>query len=187
VSGLVSAVKGLDLNGFIDGLMSIQQGFAGAPEMVQVVKSAYDGAVSLSESGQGFFSCLKEGLSFKRKCAWYSALRGADTLIRDGQLCEFKKLVCSAPCQRDAAFQWGVCQRLGEVAGNSMWDAETRQSAIEFLGEIYRNDKVWGDQANVKQWILNILMQLTTIPSSEMQCMWRKMAVVPDDDMRGCR
>ncbi|KAF9353181.1 hypothetical protein BGX34_011745, partial [Mortierella sp. NVP85] len=169
VSDLVSAVKGLDLNGFIDGLVSIQQGFAGVSEMVQVVKSAYDGAVSLAESGQGFFSCLKEGFTFKRKCAWYTALRGADTLIRDGQLCEFKKLVYSAPCQRDAAFQWGVCQRLGEVAANPMWDTEARQSAIEFLGEMYRNDTVWGDQPNVKQWILNILMQLTTIPSSEMQ------------------
>jgi len=171
VSGLVSAVKGLDLNGFIDGLISIQQGLAGASEMVRVVKSAYGGAVSLAESGQGFFECLKEGLSFKRKCAWYSALRGADTLIRDGRLVEFRRLVCLAPCRLDAAFQWGVCQRLGEVAANSMWDAETRRSAIEFLGEMYQNDAVWGDQANVKQWILNILMQLCSIPSAEMQCM----------------
>jgi len=173
VSVLVSAVKGLDLNGFVDGLKDIQQGLAGASEIAQIVKDAYDGAVSLAESGQGFFACLQEGFSFKRKCAWYSALRGADTLIRDGQLAEFRRLVCEAPCRRDAAFQWGLCQRLGEVAINSLWTAETRQSAIAFLGEIYQNDPVWGYQANVKQWILNILMQMSSGSGSVAQCKWR--------------
>jgi hypothetical protein len=37
VSGLVSAVKGLDLAGFIEGLGKIQKGLAGASEIVQVV------------------------------------------------------------------------------------------------------------------------------------------------------
>jgi hypothetical protein len=158
VSGLVSAAKGLDMYGFIEGLGKIQEGLAGASEIVQTVKTAYDGAMSLAKGGQGFFSCLEEGLSFDRKCAWYTALRGADEVIRDGQLAEFRKLVCEAPCRRDAAFQWGVCQRLGQIAADSMWDTGTRQSAIAFLGDMYRNDAVWGDQVNVKQWIMNILM-----------------------------
>ncbi|KAK3828974.1 MAG: hypothetical protein J3Q66DRAFT_435407 [Benniella sp.] len=169
VSGLVSAVKGLDMCGFIEGLGKIQEGFAGASEIVQTVKTAYDGAMSLAKGGQGFFSCLKEGLSFDRKCAWYTALRGADEVIRDGQLAEFRKLVCEAPCRRDAAFQWGVCQRLGQIAADSMWDTDTRQSAIAFLGDMYRDDAVWGDQVNVKQWIMNILMQLSALPGSEVQ------------------
>jgi len=142
VSGLVSAVKGLDLSGFINGLGKIQQGLAGAGEIVQVVKTAYEGAVSLGESGQGFLECLQEGFSFNRKCAWYMALRGADSLIRDGSFIEFKKLVCDAPCRRDVAFQWGVCQRLGEIAANSEWNGETRRSAIVFLGKIYQDDVV---------------------------------------------
>ncbi|KAK3828964.1 MAG: WD40-repeat-containing domain protein [Benniella sp.] len=169
VSGLVRAVKGLDMYGFIEGLGKIQEGLAGASEIVQTVKIAYDGLTSLAQDGRGFLSCLKEGLSFNRKCAWYTALRGADELIRDGQLADFRKLVCEAPCRRDAAFQWGVCQRLGQIAANSMWDTETRQSAIAFLGDMYRDDTVWGDQMNVKQWIVNILMQLSTLPGSEMQ------------------
>ncbi|KAF9345876.1 hypothetical protein BGX34_004388, partial [Mortierella sp. NVP85] len=94
---------------------------------------------------------------------WYSALRGADTLIRDGQLATFKELVCKVPCQADPVFQWGVCQRLGEIANNSAWDADTRRDAIKFLGEIYKNDEMWGQQASVKQWILNILMQLSSL------------------------
>jgi hypothetical protein len=170
VSGLVSAVKGLDLNGFIDGLGKIQEGVAGAGEVVRVAKTAYEGAVSFGKSGQGFLECLQEGLSFSRKCSWYTALRGADALIRDGSFIEFKKLACEVPCRRDPAFQWGLCQRLGDVAANSEWNGETRQSAIAFLGKIYQDDVMWGDHTNVKQWTLSILMQLTLVPGGEAEC-----------------
>ncbi|KAG0221814.1 hypothetical protein BGX31_009536, partial [Mortierella sp. GBA43] len=161
VSRLVSAVKGLDLNAFIDGLGEIQQGVAGAMEVVKFVKDTYDDVSSLVEGGKNFVDCLKEGLSFNRRCAWYPALRGADTLIQEGQFADLRKLVCEAPCRQDPAFQWGVCQRLGEVAANTTWDSDTRRGAIAFLGEIYRKDEVWGRQARIKQWILNILMQLS--------------------------
>jgi hypothetical protein len=43
-----------------------------------------------------------------------------------------------------------------------MWDTDTRRDAIAFLGEMYRNDEVWGQQSSIKQWILNLLMQLST-------------------------
>ena len=170
VSGLVTAVKGLDLSGFIDGLKDIQQGIAGASEAMQLIVTAFDGAKSMTEDGQGFLEGIKEGLSFKRKCAWYSALRGADTLIQDGEFATFKQLVCEAPCRLDPAFQWGVCQRLGEVASNPAWDARTRRSAAAFLGEIYRNDGDWGNQTSVKEWIITILMQLSSSVGSIQQC-----------------
>ncbi|KAK3807580.1 MAG: hypothetical protein J3Q66DRAFT_444697 [Benniella sp.] len=163
VSGLVSAVKGLDLNGFIDGLKNIQQGLSGASEVVQVVVTTFDGVKSMTSGGQGFLEGVKEGLSFKRKCAWYAALRGADELIRDGEFTSFKKLVCEAPCRQEVAFQWGVCQRLGEVASNPMWDVRTRRSAAAFLVEMYQNNEEWGGQMSIKEWILIILMKL---PSS---------------------
>jgi len=169
VSGLVSAVKGLDLNRFIEGLGKIQEGLGGATEMIQTAISAYDRVMSLSKNGQEFFECLKEGLSFERKCTWYTALRGADTLIRNGQFADFKKLVYEAPCLRDAAFQWGICQRLEEVAAGPLWDEATRQSAVAFLVEIYQNDAVWGHHTTVKQWIVNILMQLSLL-SGDIQC-----------------
>jgi hypothetical protein len=170
VSGLVSAVKGLDLNGFIEGLKDIHQGVAGTFEAVKLVKKAYDGCTALAENGQGFFECLMGGFSFSGKCAWYPALRGADTLIQDGHFVEFKRLAYEAPCRHDPAFQWGICQRLGEIAANSMWDIETRQGAMTFLGEIYRNDSVWGRQPAVKQRIVSILMQLSSIHGGEMIC-----------------
>ncbi|KAF9353729.1 hypothetical protein BGX34_011404, partial [Mortierella sp. NVP85] len=169
VAGLVSAVKGFDLTKFIEGLSDIQKGFDGVSKVVDVVQSAYDDISTLAKSGQGFMESLKEGFSFERKRDWYSALRGADALIRDGELAIFKKLVCKAPCRRDPAFQWGVCQRLGEIAINPMWDTDTRREAIAFLGEIYRNDEMWGQLPSVKQWILNILMQLSTSPGAGFQ------------------
>ena len=171
VSGLVSAVKGIDLSKFLEGLGDIQEGLAGASRVLGGIKSAYGQAMSLATSGRRFLECLKEGLSFDRKCAWYPALRGADTLIRGGHLAEFRKLVCEAPCRQDPAFQWGICQRLGELAINAAWDPETRRGAIAFLGEIYANDAEWGQQTSVKQWILGILMELSFRSGGEMQCM----------------
>jgi hypothetical protein len=171
VSGLVSAVRGLDLNKFIEGLESIHKGVSGASKIVGTVKSMYDRVMVLAKNGQSFLECLKEGFSFEQKRDWYSALRGADTLIRDGELAEFKRLICEAPCRRDLAFQWGVCQRLGEMATNTKWDEVTRQSAIVLLGEIYRNDELWGHHASIKHWILNILMQLSFSDGGSSQCM----------------
>jgi len=169
--GLMSAVKALDLNRFIEGLVYIQQGVTGASRIIRTVAITYDKVTSLMESGEQFFICLKEGLSFSRKCAWYPALRGADILIQNGQFAEFRKLICEVPCRRDVAFQWGVCERLGEITANSKWGSEIREGAIAFLGEIYRNDTAWGNQPMVKQWILNTLMQLSSQPGSGMQCM----------------
>ena len=170
VSGLVRMVRGIDLNGFIDGLGSIQKGLVGMGEVVHGFKAAYDNTTFLEESGQEFLEYLRQGFSFSSKCAWYAALRGGDILIRDGQLADFRKLVIEAPCRDDLPFQWGVCQRLGQVAVDPMWDSETRQSAIAFLGEIYRDDDHWGQNVIIKQMILNILLQLSS-GSNEKQCM----------------
>ncbi|KAG0222413.1 hypothetical protein BGX31_009165 [Mortierella sp. GBA43] len=162
VSGLISAVKGFDLTGFVEGLGNIQEGLSGVTEVYHLAKDAYEEVSSLAESGKTFLKCMKEGMAFSRKCAWYTALRGADTLVQEGQLAELRKLICEAPCRREMAFQWGVCQRLGEIAANASWDQETRKGAIVFLGEIYRDDSQWGQHPSVKQWILNILMQLSS-------------------------
>jgi hypothetical protein len=171
VSGLVSAVKGLDLIKFMEGLDDIEKGCEGASTIVDIVTTAYRDVRSLVESGQTFMDSLKQGLSFERKRDWYSALRGADALIQDGELATFRKLVCEAPCRIDVAFQWGACQRLGEIATNPLWDAGTRRSSIEFLREIYQDDATWGQQPSVKQWILDILMHIASSTEGSSQCM----------------
>ncbi|KAG0016085.1 hypothetical protein BGZ80_009436, partial [Entomortierella chlamydospora] len=163
ISGVVSAVKAVDLDRFIDGLQHIQEGLSGVKDTIYIVNDAYKDAKELVESGQGFLESLKEGLSFSRKSAWYPALRGLDSLIQEGRLIGFEKLIRSAPCRQDPAFQWGVCQRLGEVASNTVWDTETRQSAISFLGEMYMGDSQRGQQIHIKQWIFRILSMLANL------------------------
>ncbi|KAF9333168.1 hypothetical protein BGZ91_011376 [Linnemannia elongata] len=163
ISGLVSAVKGLDLNGFMKGLQSIQEGFQGAQQVFELAKTAYEGVSAIYENEQDLIASLKEGLTFNRKRAWYSALRGADTLIDGGELAKFRILVCGAPCRCELAFQWGICQRLGGLASNALWNVKIRQGAVRFLEEIYRNDLVWGPLPPIKLYILNILKQLATV------------------------
>ncbi|KAF9958267.1 hypothetical protein BGZ70_009253, partial [Mortierella alpina] len=107
ISGVVSAVKGLDLNKFVEGLEEIQDGLAGAYQVVKIGVKGVAKVVELVENGAGLLDSLKEGFIFGQKCAWYPALRGSDTFIRNGQLAQFKRLVCEAPCRRDAAFQLG--------------------------------------------------------------------------------
>ncbi|KAF9353765.1 hypothetical protein BGX34_011392 [Mortierella sp. NVP85] len=170
VSRLVSAAKGLDLSKFIEGLGEIQEGLAGASKVVEITMTAYDKVTKLVESGQGFLDSLKEGFSYDQKRRWYSALRGADVLIRDGEFTAFKELVYKAPCRLDLAFQWGVCQRLGEIAVNQTWDLDTRRDAIAFLGEIYKDDNAWGQEASIKQRILDILMQMSSQSESGLRC-----------------
>lgn len=171
LSGIVSAVKGFDLNGFVESLGSIQQGLEGVTQVFRVAKDAYSGVAELAVSGQGFLEGLKEGLSFQRKRAWYQALRGADILIQASQFAKLRKLICDAPCRNDPAFQWGLCQRLGDIAANTTLDTNTRQGAVALLGEIYQNDTVWGNQANIKQYTLDILMQLASPSMHGLQCM----------------
>ncbi|KAF9345715.1 hypothetical protein BGX26_002812, partial [Mortierella sp. AD094] len=160
ISGVVSAVKAFDLIKFIEGLQSIQESLAGAGDAIELVNDTYRNTKALVESGQGFLDSLKIGLNFARKSAWYPALRGLDRLIQEGRFAEFEKLIRDAPCKLNPAFQWGVCQRLPEIAANTIWDANTGKSAIAFLGDIYKDDMTWGQQAKIKQWILLILNQL---------------------------
>ncbi|KAG0013655.1 hypothetical protein BGZ80_010930 [Entomortierella chlamydospora] len=161
ISGVVSAVKALDLNQFIDGLQNIQKGLEGAGDAIKLFGGAYGNVETLAESGKQLKECLVEGLSFSRKSAWYPALRGLDAFLQEGKLVEFEKLIREAPCRQDAPFQWGVCQRLGEIAANTHWDNITRLSAISFLEEIYNDDAKWAVQAEVKVWIICILSQFT--------------------------
>ncbi|KAG0221285.1 hypothetical protein BGX31_010034 [Mortierella sp. GBA43] len=169
VAGLVSQAQTVDLIGLFESLKSIQQGLPGVSEVTRMGRSMYDACVSLAGNRRDFLDSLEDSLSFQRKRVWYSALRAADALIRDGRLTAFKKLVYEVSCRRDPAFQWGISQQLGEVASNSLWDKSVRQSAIFFLGEIYQNDGAFGYHANIKQWILHILMDLSRQPGSEVK------------------
>ncbi|KAF9967802.1 hypothetical protein BGZ70_008112 [Mortierella alpina] len=165
---LVGAVKALDVNSFIDGLCTLQNGAKEIYDAALMVKSTYSDVQSLCSSGMELRAAL-EDVSFRGKRSWYQALRGADAMLRNGQLAEFKKLVCEAPCCRALAFQWGVCLRLGNLAVDSQWCDKHRNDAVAFLGHLYRDEEHWGHHVPVKQLILDILIQLLKASPSETQ------------------
>ncbi|KAG0311317.1 hypothetical protein BGZ99_010266, partial [Dissophora globulifera] len=169
VGRLARATKALNIVEFINGLSNIQEGLEDAGEYFGLVANAHRAVTELRKGGQDFQVLIKEGFSFSRKQEWYPVLRATDISLRDGEFTKFKSLVCDAPCRGDLAFQWGVCQRLGNVAADPQWDLDTRQDALAFLGQIYRNDTVWGENVLVKQCILDILMQLASAPRIAMQ------------------
>ncbi|KAF9350773.1 hypothetical protein BGX34_001003, partial [Mortierella sp. NVP85] len=70
----------------------IQEEFAGPSNVMEATTMAYDKATTPAQSRQSFMNSLKEGLGFDLKRDWYSALRGADALIRDEELTTFNEL-----------------------------------------------------------------------------------------------
>ncbi|KAF9916261.1 hypothetical protein BX616_004205 [Lobosporangium transversale] len=148
VFGLVSAVKDINLSDFLH---------------------VYNNVVSLAKSGEAFKQCMEEGFSFSRKAAWYPALRRVDAFLQLGELTNFRTLVCEAPCRREPAFQWGLCQRLGQIAADTRWNMKVRQYAVTFLGEMYKNDKDWGDYVGIKRCIIGILKRLTSLSKDDIQ------------------
>ncbi|KAF9916022.1 hypothetical protein BX616_004801 [Lobosporangium transversale] len=169
IFGVVSAVKDWDLNTFVDELSDIQEQLPSAADIVDVGSDLYENAIPLYESGAAFKQIMEEALGFSRKTAWYPALRGADAFLQTGELTKFKILVCEAPCRQELAFQWGLCQRLGRVAANTQWTMETRQDAVAFLGEMYKNDKDWRHHVEIKQCIVSILKGLASLSTDGLQ------------------
>ncbi|KAF9347828.1 hypothetical protein BGX26_000715 [Mortierella sp. AD094] len=102
ISGVVSAVKALDLVGIIDGLNNVQQGLTGVKNLAKLAINTYTNAKRLMESGQGLFQTLQD--CFKRKSAWYPALRVLDRSSLECRLSDFEELVRETPCKKDLAF-----------------------------------------------------------------------------------
>ncbi|KAF9917825.1 hypothetical protein BX616_011177 [Lobosporangium transversale] len=166
--GMVSAVKSMNVNDFIDQLGNIQDGLPSIELLLDLSLSVYNSMTSSAEHSTSFMESLRVGFNFSRKATWYPALRGADVLLQTGELFQFKALVHNAPCRHDPAFQWGLCQRLGQIAADTKWDMDTRRDAIVFLGEIYKNDHHWKDYIPTKQWIVTILHKLSALSDNNL-------------------
>ncbi|KFH70875.1 hypothetical protein MVEG_03722 [Podila verticillata NRRL 6337] len=150
----ITGVLNLDLSGFLKGLGQIQKTTA---DTIEVAKTAYEGARSLIESGQDVFESIEEGINSRNKRAWYPAIIGANAMVREGRLHDFKVVVLEAACRKSYEFQWGICQLLGEIALDPGRESVTRQNAVDFLVELYTNDPDWGRNASVKNWMLTLL------------------------------
>ncbi|MCX8566009.1 MAG: WD40 repeat [Glomeribacter sp. 1016415] len=166
-SSLISAVKGFDLNKFLEGFTDIQSGFEGTAELLKTLSEAYEQVTSLIESGENFAVSLKDGLAWNLRGVWYEVLRGVDVLVQQKSLTGVEKLVMGqkVSCLQNRAFQWGLSERLGQLAADPNWESEARQSALRFLGDLYTNDKRWGKQVVVKQRIIQIIRELAQTAS----------------------
>ncbi|KAI8353495.1 hypothetical protein B0O80DRAFT_426895 [Mortierella sp. GBAus27b] len=165
-AGLKDHAKAIDIKEILQQLQDIHERLER--------ESKEDSQGDISETFLGY---LKDGGSFERKQSWYPAFRTADALLRGGQFTEFKKFSFEVPCRHDPAFQWGLCLILGGLASNVGWDTYTRLSAVEFLEDIYLNDAVWGQQADIKKMVVSMLTLSSLVPDRVKQgmsnvCWW---------------
>ncbi|KAF9088947.1 hypothetical protein BGX23_007017, partial [Mortierella sp. AD031] len=163
----VSSVFKLDPAGFLEGLESLQK----------AAMAGIEGFKTLREGARGVVKASESKFDFVKKHSWYLALQGTALFVRQGRLFDFKHVVCQAPCRRSASFQWGICRQLGEIAVDPLWDARIHQQAVDFLGELYKSGADWQPHADVKRWILTILVQISELSDSSLKDCARTLLV----------
>ncbi|KAF9943369.1 hypothetical protein BGZ67_000049 [Mortierella alpina] len=149
----ISGIVNLDLGGFLEGIGQVQKTIV---DTIGIAKAAYEGTRSLIESGQDVFTAIKTGINSGNTRAWYPAIIGADALIREGRLADFKVVVMEAACRSSHEFQWGICQLLGQIALDPVWESAIRQQAVDFLVDLSTSDASWGRDDSVKSLMLTI-------------------------------
>ncbi|KAK3824000.1 MAG: WD40-repeat-containing domain protein [Linnemannia elongata] len=158
----VASIVNLNIEGFADG---VSQFYDAAVGVIEIADKVYSGAQALSDGGQGLWASLKGGMKSRGRIIWYMALREAKEHIQHGRLDDFNDFVFKVFCRRSVEFQWGICLYLGEIAINPLWDLESRQHAVEFLGTIYREPLFTPKKpdSTLYSWILNVLRQVSEL------------------------
>ncbi|KAG0297342.1 hypothetical protein BGZ97_004312, partial [Linnemannia gamsii] len=153
----------LDFGGLSEGAEKLRDATVNA---LEIGGKALSGAQSIYESGQGIAASVKGGILSRGRLLWYAALRETREHIHNGRLLDFNRLVFEAPCSREAEFQWGVCQLLGEIAIDPHWEATIRQHSVDFLAELYKSDTTKSANKEIGQCILSILHQVVVLPEA---------------------
>ena len=158
----VASVVSLNFEGFANGATEFYEAAVG---VIEIADKVYSGAQSLRDGGQGLWASLKGGLKSRGRIVWYMALREAKEHIQHGRLDEFNDFVFKVFCARSVEFQWGICLYLGEIAINPLWDLESREHAVEFLGTVYRDPLFTPRKPDptLYSWILNVLRQISEL------------------------
>ncbi|KAG0315543.1 hypothetical protein BGZ99_007405 [Dissophora globulifera] len=166
VLNIACGIHGLNIDSCVEGIKKLQFELKGAGTFLQRFKAA--------SVQNDIVDRFRIALRSKSKEAWYWALREADIYLREGRLLDFKKLVSDAACRHEPWFQWGICERLGDLAVNRIWDIEARQSAIQLLATLYEQDADWSvhndtfARLNIKKYILDILQQLSELAGKDL-------------------
>ncbi|KAG0308429.1 hypothetical protein BGZ97_013381, partial [Linnemannia gamsii] len=156
----VASVCKLDLGEFKNGVDHL---YKAAGDAHEVGTKIIGGVQALMASGQDIATSVKGGILSGGRQLWYAALHEAQEHIRNGRLADFSRLVFEAPCHYNVEFQWGVCWLLGKIAVDPQWDFATRQHAVEFLRNLYRDDANWTSNDEVLVWILIIIRQIASL------------------------
>ncbi|KAF9345481.1 hypothetical protein BGX26_003074, partial [Mortierella sp. AD094] len=153
----IAGVAKIDLNELQDGLGHLPSLIN---EVTDAVMDLWEGLRTTAEDGKNVWEYLRNDA--RRKGSWYVALRATAMLMAEGQLADFKTVVCDPKHRQHSQFQLGVALQLAEMAIDPRWENDSRRQAIDFLAEMYKKDIYWRAHAEVKQMIVSILARLAT-------------------------
>ncbi|KAF9121418.1 hypothetical protein BGW39_010552 [Mortierella sp. 14UC] len=153
-----AAVVNLDVNGF---LLALKQLRTTLVDSAGIAMEAYKGVCTLIEEGRRALDAVRDGLGSGSKRAWYPAVIVATTMVQEGRLADFRELVDKVDCRQDPAFQWAICQLLGDIALDIIWHIDTRRQAVEFLVKLQKADSDWGRDSSVNEWSLSVLRRIS--------------------------
>ncbi|KAG0301958.1 hypothetical protein BGZ98_007917 [Dissophora globulifera] len=177
---VANGIHALDIGSVLEGLKKLQIALGGTGVYLQGFRAA--------SPQNDFIQSLRIAFQSKCKEAWYWALRAADLFLREGKLFEFKTLICKAACRRELWFQWGICERLGELAASRLWDIKSRQSAIQLLVTLYKEEAEWNvrpdtiTRRDIKEYILDILQQLSRLADKDLPVTTILQDMIKTDD-----
>ncbi|KAF9911816.1 WD_REPEATS_REGION domain-containing protein [Linnemannia zychae] len=158
----VGSVCKLDSTNLLRSLDNLRQA---AGQSYDVKKSILEG-MKASPPHEGRIRAmlrLLEGVHAGTNHEWCLSLLAARSFVRDGRLADFSRTVCGAHCRDEIFFQFGVCQILGEIAMDQLWNDLTRQHAIDFLSALYRGEMGWKQDTTIEQWIFTIITQASDL------------------------
>ncbi|KAF9902068.1 hypothetical protein EC991_005380 [Linnemannia zychae] len=153
VASTVTSVLKVDPLQLVDGLTRLT---------FEVAKKGIEGVKTPMEVQGGPTMFTERKYYSLEKQSWYLTLQVTARMIQQGQLTAFNDLVWHAPCRHDRNFQWGVCRQIAEIAVDPLWDTEVVKQAVDFLGELFRNNAQWQPHGDVKRWIIALLAQISS-------------------------
>ncbi|KAG0061039.1 hypothetical protein BGZ90_003754, partial [Linnemannia elongata] len=175
-----ASVCNLDPANLFNSLDTLRQA---AGQAFGVTNSVLEGLEASQKGRFGAMQSLLHGLRRGTKYEWYLTLLAARTFVREGRLAEFNRAVYEAKCRDERAFQLGICQILGEIAMDVLWDPLTRQQAVDFLEALYTTPPGWKQHMAVKQWVHAVLVQLLDLPDTDIK--EHTLVVLQDLSLKG--
>ncbi|KAF9901253.1 hypothetical protein EC991_006381 [Linnemannia zychae] len=137
----IAAMFKLDQASILDFLSNLQESAGG---VIEAARTVYE-VLSLIENGSNVYD-RKGGSSTSHKPPWYLVIEAVYAFSQAGQLMCLKQLILEAPCRRDPIFQRVICQLLGDVAFDPVWNVSIRHQSISFIN--------WGRYESAKACIL---------------------------------